>query len=85
MKNKQKQLKIKDKNNYKNELLISKEREIFKNIYNKKLDKIEELPNKFNDDDSRYVTKNSGIETNFSVKTDFIAFLNATRNFFRSI
>ena len=76
MKNKQKQLKIKDKDNYKNELLISKEREIFKNIYNKKLDKIEELPNKFNDDDSRYVTKNSGIETNFSVKTNFIAFLN---------
>ena len=29
--------------NYKNKLLLSREREIFKNIYNKRLDKIEEL------------------------------------------
>ena len=28
---------------YKNELLLSKEREIFKNIYNERFDKIEEL------------------------------------------
>ena len=31
---------------YKNKLLLSKEREIFKDIYNKRLDKIEELNNK---------------------------------------
>ena len=31
---------------YKNKLLLSKEREIFKNIYNKRLDKIEELSKK---------------------------------------
>ena len=31
---------------YKNKLLISKEREIFKDIYNKILDKMEELDNK---------------------------------------
>ena len=30
----------------KNKLLISKEREIFKNIYNERLDKIEELTKK---------------------------------------
>ena len=35
-----------NKNNYKNKLLLSKEREIFKDIYNKRLDKIEELNNK---------------------------------------
>ena len=35
-----------NKNNYKNKLLLSKEREIFKVIYNKRLDKIEELNNK---------------------------------------
>ena len=31
-----------------NELLLSKEREIFKNIYNKRLDKINELSKKVN-------------------------------------
>ena len=62
MKNKQKQLKIKEKkqdvalknlknhkkqllniNYYGDKLLISKETEIFRNIYNKRPDKIEEL------------------------------------------
>ena len=32
-----------NKDDYKNKLLLSKEREIFKDIYNKRLDKIEEL------------------------------------------
>ena len=31
---------------YKNKLLLTKEREIFKNIYNERLDKIEELNKK---------------------------------------
>ena len=35
---------------YKNKLLISKEREIFKDIYNKRLDKLEELNNKIDYD-----------------------------------
>ena len=35
-------------NDYTKELLISKEREIFKSIFNKKLDKREELANKVN-------------------------------------
>ena len=55
-------------NDYKSELLISKEREIFKNFYNKKLDKIEELANKVNYDDLKYLTESSNIETDFSVK-----------------
>ena len=81
---KQKQIKaIKDKkqlantsaNGYKNELLVSKKREIYKNIYDKKLDKTEELTNKINYD-LKCVTKSSGIETDFSVKTNPITFLN---------
>ena len=35
---------------YKNKLLISKEREIFKDIYNKRLDKLEELNNEIDYD-----------------------------------
>ena len=42
--NKEKQ--IDNADHYKNKLLISKEREIFKNIYNERLDKIEELAKK---------------------------------------
>ena len=37
---------INNNDDYKDKLLHSKEREIFKDIYNKKLDKIEELNNK---------------------------------------
>ena len=33
-------------NGYKNKLLLSKEREIFKNIYNERLNKLEELTKK---------------------------------------
>ena len=40
-------------NSYKNELLISKEREIYKNICNETLDKIEVLANKINYIDSK--------------------------------
>ena len=38
---------------YKNKLLISKEREIFKDIYNKRLDKLEELNNKIDYDNQK--------------------------------
>ena len=40
---------------YKNKLLISKEREIFKDIYIKRLDKLEELNNKIDYDNLKYV------------------------------
>ena len=56
--------------------MISKEREIFKNIYNKKLDKIGEIANKVNYDDLKHVTESRGLETDFSVKTKPIGFLN---------
>ena len=43
---------------------------MFKNIYNKNLDEIEELANKVNYDDLKYLTECSAIETDFSVKAN---------------
>ena len=59
-----------------NKLLISKEREIFKDIYNKKLDKLEELNNKINYDNLKYVVESSGEEYEFNKIKDPITFLN---------
>ena len=55
---------------YKDKLLLSKEREIFKDIYNKRLDKIEELNNKIDYDNLQYAVVNSGKIYNFSELTD---------------
>ena len=55
---------------YKDKLLLSKEREIFKDIYNKRLDKIEELNNNIGYDDLMYVAVNSGKTFNFSSLKD---------------
>ena len=44
--NKEHLVNINNDDDYKNQLLLSREREIFKNIYDKKLDKIEELSKK---------------------------------------
>ena len=60
---------------YKNKLLISKEREIFKDIYNKRLDKIEELNNKIDYDNLKYVVESSGDEYNFNKIKDPITLL----------
>ena len=61
---------------YKNKLLISKEREIFKDIYNKRLDKLEELNNKIDYDNLKYVVERSGDEYSFNKMKDPIALLN---------
>ena len=61
---------------YKNKLLILKEREILKDIYNKRLDKIEELNNKINYDNLKYVVAISGDEYRFNEIEDPIALLN---------
>ena len=45
---------------YKDKLLLLKEREIFKDIYNKRLDKIEELNNKIDYNNLKYVAERSG-------------------------
>ena len=61
---------------YTNEVLILNEREIFKNIYNETLDKIEELTKKINFDNLKYFTELSNMETDFSFKKVPITFLN---------
>ena len=66
----------KDDDDYKDKLLLSKEREIFKDIYNKILDKIEELNNKIDYDNIQYVAVNSGKIYNFSELIDPLTFLN---------
>ena len=57
-------------NDYKNRLLISKEKEIFKDIHNKRLDKIKELDNKIDYDNLKYVAEKSGLEYNFNEMKD---------------
>ena len=57
-------------NDYKNRLLISKEKEIFKDIHNKRLDKIKELDNKIDYDNLKYVVEKSGLEYNFNEMKD---------------
>ena len=52
-------------NDYKNKLLLLKKREIFKDIYNKRIDKIEELNNKIYYDNLKYVVVSSGDEYSF--------------------
>ena len=64
-----------NKDDYKDKLLHSKEREIFKVIYNKRLDKIKELNNKIDYDNLKYVAVNSRTSYNFSELTDPLTFL----------
>ena len=68
-----------NKDDYKDKLLHSKEREIFKDIYNKRLDKIEEMNNQIDYNDLDYVVSKSNMEYNFSIEKDPISFLNAIK------
>ena len=68
-----------NKDDYKDKLLLSKEREIFKDIYNKRLDKIEEINNEIDYDDLDYVVLSSDMEYKFSVEKDPISLLNAIK------
>ena len=62
---------------YKNKLLISKkERETFKDIYNRRLDKLEELNNKIDYDDLKYVVESNGDECSFNKVKDPIPLVN---------
>ena len=60
---------------YKDDLLYSKEREIFKNIYEKRLDKIEELTKKIDDNNLIFTTLSTGKTVDFSGKNDPLTFL----------
>ena len=66
---------IDNNNYYKDKLLFSQEREIFKDIYNKRLDKIEELNNKIDYDNLEYVVANNGKIYDFSELKDPKTFL----------
>ena len=61
---------------YKNKLLLSQEREIFENIYNERLDKIEELNRKIDSDNLKYTVISTGKEFKFVKLEDSLAFLN---------
>ena len=65
-----------NKDDYKDKLLLSKEREIFKDIYNKRLDEIEEMNNEIDYDDLDYVIFKKNMEYNFSIEKDPIGLLN---------
>ena len=73
--NKEESFNINNDDDYKNKLLLSKGREIFKDIYNKRLDKIEELNNKIDYNNLKYVFVGSGDEFNFDRLDDPIVFL----------
>ena len=69
-------VKINKDDDYKDKLLLSREREIFKDIYNKKLDKIEELNNKIDYNDLTYVVVGTGDKYSFDDLDDPLTFLN---------
>ena len=75
IKNNKKQLANTNSNYYRNELLLSKEREMFKDIYNERLDKIEELTKKINHDDLSFFVQSSGDKTDLTKAEDPIVFL----------
>ena len=59
--------------------MLSKEIKIFKNIYNKRLDKIDELSKAFDYGDLKFMISSSGIETHFSELKDPVAFHDSIR------
>ena len=61
---------------YKDKLLLSREREIFKDICNKRLDKIEELNNKIYYNNLNYVVVGTGDKYSFDDLDDPLTFLN---------
>ena len=60
---------------YKDKLLLSKEREIFKDVHNKRLDKIEEINNKIDYNNLNYVVVGTSDEYNFNNLEDPLIFL----------
>ena len=59
--------------------MLSKEREIFKKDYNKRLDKVDELSKRIDFGDLKFIISSSGTETNFSKLKDLVAFLDSIR------
>ena len=63
-------------NDYEDELLHLKAQEIFKNIYNERLDKIKELTEKIDDNNLVFTIISTGRKTDFSKKDDPLTFCN---------
>ena len=59
-----------------NKLLLSKEREMFKNIYNEGLDKIKELKKKIDYNNLKYIIISTCQEFEFDKSKDPLVFLN---------
>ena len=74
-----KQLVSINKDDYKDKLLLSNEREIFKDISNKKLNKIKEMDNEIDYDDLDYLILSKDMEYNFSIEKDPISLLKAIK------
>ena len=67
-------------NDDEDKLLLSKEREIFTNIYNKRLDKIEELTKKVDCNNLIFTKLSTGNTIDFSKKTDPLTLLKKIRD-----
>ena len=65
---------------YKDTVLYSKEREIFKSIYNKRLDKTEELTKKIDVNNLTFSTISTGETVDFSRKNDPLTLLKKIRD-----
>ena len=65
--------------------MLSKEREIFKNIYNKRLDKIDEFHKAIDYSELKFIINSSGTETNFSELKNPVAFLDSISKYEVSI
>ena len=65
---------VKD-DDYEDKLLHSKKRKIFKKIFNKRLDKIEELTRKIDGNNFIFTTLSTGETVDFSKKNDPLTFL----------
>ena len=59
--------------------MISKQRKIFKNIYNKRLNRTNELFKSIDYGDLKFIIGSSGTETHFSDLKDFVAFIDSIR------
>ena len=62
------------------EKLWFQKKEVLKNIYCKRLSKIDELSKKIDYGNLKFIVNISGIETNISELEDPVAFLNSTKN-----
>ena len=79
--NKEQLVNINEDDDYKNKLLLlSREREIFKNIYNKRLCKKEELSKKIDYSNLKYTVISSGEKFGFDESEDPVLFLNDIKN-----